>query len=80
MDNEFIALIAESLKIDATGLTEASTVETVPEWDSLSHWTVITRLEDRYNIEFTMEEAIEFKDLGDIYATIMSKLEKSQNN
>lgn len=80
MDNEFMMLIAESLKTDVANLSEDSTAETVPEWDSLSHWTVITRLEDRYNVEFTMEEAIEFKNLGDIYITIMSKLGKSQNS
>ncbi len=78
MDNEFLTLIAESLKTDIANLSEDSTVETVPEWDSLSHWTVITKLEDRYNVEFTMEEAIEFKNLGDIYHTILSRLEKPQ--
>lgn len=73
MDNRFINIIAASLKTDAANLTENSTVETVPEWDSLTHWSLITRLEDEYEAEFTMDEATEFKNLGDIYDTLMKK-------
>ena len=76
MDDYFRAVIADTLKTNAENLIDESTVETVPEWDSLTHWSVITRLESVYNVEFTMDEATEFKDLGEIYSTIMGKLQK----
>jgi acyl carrier protein len=78
MDEGFIKVIAASLKTDSANIRESSTVETIPEWDSLSHWTVITRLEEAYNIEFTMEEATEFKNLEDIYNVLMKKVSGCQ--
>lgn len=77
MDNYFKEIIARTLKTNADNLTDDSTVETIPEWDSLTHWTVIAHLENIYNVEFTMDEATEFKNLGDIYATLGKKLKSS---
>ncbi len=74
MDKDFIALIAAVLQVEPTVLKEDSTAETVPEWDSLNHWLVIETLEDKYEIEFTMEEATDFKNLGDIYKTLQKKI------
>jgi acyl carrier protein len=74
MDNEFVERVAGLLKIDPGLLREDSKAAEIPEWDSLSHWLVIGELEEKYGVEFTMDEAIEFKDLGDIYNTIKNKL------
>lgn len=74
MDEDFIKLIADLLKVDPDILSKDSTAATVPEWDSLNHWLVIGELETRYGIEFTMDEATEFKNLGDIYCILMNKL------
>lgn len=73
MDDKFLNIIAEILKISPENLKEDSTAETVPEWDSLNHWAVIGKLEDRYDVEFTMDEATEFKNLGHIYEILMKK-------
>lgn len=74
MDNEFMNVIAHILKVKPYVLNENSTTGTVPEWDSLSHWLVIAGLEAHYGVEFTMEEATQFKNLGDMYNTIKRKL------
>lgn len=74
MDKNFTDLVARVLNIDSSLLKEDSTADTVPGWDSLTHWAVISELEDAYGIEFTMDEATEFKNLGDIYATLTRKL------
>jgi len=74
MDKEFVEMVAGLLKIDPGLLKEDSTAAEIPEWDSLSHWLVIGELEEKYGVEFTMDEAIEFKNLGDIYQTIKKKL------
>jgi acyl carrier protein len=75
MDKEFVEMVAGLLKIDPGLLKEDSTAAEIPEWDSLSHWVVIGELEEKYRVEFTMDEAIEFNNLGDIYTTVMKKLE-----
>ena len=73
MDERFLKIVAEVLKIDPARLREDDTSETLPEWDSLNHWAVITELEDAYDVEFTMDEATGFKNLGDIYAKLKRK-------
>ena len=74
MDKEFLDIVAGILKVDSGLLEKNSTPESVPEWDSLIHWTVIGELEEMYHIEFTMDEATGFKNLGDIYRTLQCKL------
>lgn len=74
MDADFLYIVANALGCGIEGLREDSTAETVPEWDSLNHWKVIGILESKYNVEFTMDEATEFKNLGHIYEILMTKL------
>jgi acyl carrier protein len=80
MDSEFLEIIAQTLKIKPKDLKEYSTVGTVPEWDSLNHWAIIAKIEDVYGVELTMEEAVEFKDLKDMYNILQNKLKKERNN
>ena len=74
MDEKFKNIIAEILKISPENLNKASTPTTLPQWDSLTHWALIGELEDNYEIEFTIDEATAFKNLGDIYNSIINKL------
>lgn len=74
MDMDFINLVANAIKCNPEVLKEDSTAETVHEWDSLNHWRVISLLEDSYDVEFTMDEATEFKNLGHIYEILIKKL------
>lgn len=76
MDEKFLNLVASALDINPQSLKEDSTTETVPQWDSLNHWNVIGTLEDSYGIEFTMDEATDFKNLGEIYETLLKRLKK----
>lgn len=74
MDKKFLDIVAQILEVNPEKLQEDTTTETLPEWDSLNHWSVISALEDEYGIEFTMDEATEFKNLGHIYIILMQKL------
>ncbi len=76
MDEKFIGIVTGILNINPELLNENSTADTIPEWDSLSHWAVIGELEDVYGVEFTIDEATGFKNLADIYNTLMKKLSK----
>jgi acyl carrier protein len=42
-------------------------------WDSLKHWEIIAAIETCFGIEFSMDEAVAFKDLSDIDACLKSK-------
>lgn len=74
MDQYFLSLVADVLKIDPDCLKRESTAESISEWDSLTHWMVISRLEEVYGIEFTLDESTEFENLGDIYDTLQQKM------
>lgn len=76
MDEKFLNIVATTLNINSENLKEESTAETIHEWDSLNHWAVIGTLEDIYDVEFTMDEATEFKNLGHIYEILMKKLQR----
>jgi len=38
----------------------------IDEWDSLIHINIITACEDAYKVEFSIEEIISFKNVGDM--------------
>lgn len=73
MDEKFLNLIAGTLDIPVEELKYESTTETVPQWTSLSHWEIIEVIENEYGIEFTMDEATEFKNLGSLYEILQEK-------
>jgi acyl carrier protein len=78
MDDEFVNLVAAALGIPEVDLQYDSTTETVPEWTSLSHWEIIEALEEAYGIELTMDEATEFRNLGELYEIVRRKLSSSE--
>ncbi len=74
MDENFLNLIATTLDIPVGNLKNESTTETIPQWTSLSHWEIVEAIENEYNIEFTMDEATEFINLGNLYEILQNKL------
>lgn len=73
MDANFLKIVSKALKTSPDHLDEFSTPNTVKGWDSLNHWVLISELEEAYDIEFTMEEATEFKNLEDLYCILKRK-------
>lgn len=52
-------------------LTEASSANDVEEWDSLSHLSLISDVEDEFSIKLTLDEISNAKDLGELVSAIM---------
>jgi len=48
--------------------------EQVPGWDSLGHGSMIVAIEDRFGVEFTPEEYVEFDSVGELVQMIQAKL------
>lgn len=74
MDERFLFLVSTTLDIPVEELKYESTAESFPQWTSLTHWEVIEAIENEYGIEFTMDEATEFKNLGHIFEILHKKL------
>ena len=52
-------------------LTESSSSSDVEEWDSLSHLSLISDVEDEFSIKLTLDEITNSKDLGELVSAII---------
>lgn len=50
-----IALIASELKIPEAKLDASSSVDTVPEWDSMGHLNICLAFQDRFGVKLDLE-------------------------
>jgi acyl carrier protein len=50
-----IALIASELKIPEAKLDADSSVDTVPEWDSMGHLNICLAFQDRFGVALDLE-------------------------
>lgn len=58
----------EPSEIDAT-----TSPETVPEWDSLGHVTLVIELESTYAVSFSPEETMSLTSVGSIEHALRSR-------
>ncbi|WP_462267060.1 acyl carrier protein [Mucilaginibacter sp.] len=69
-------IFKDVLENDDIRLTTATTVADVEEWDSLNHIQLIVAIEKHFNIRFTSAEIYAWKNIGDMCAVIVQKLQK----
>ncbi len=55
-------------------INDEMTANDVENWDSLTHMLMITRVEESFGIKFKLKELNKLKSVGDLTATIESKL------
>lgn len=61
----------ESLSID-----DKTTASDIEDWDSLTHITLLSEVEDAFSIKFTMKEVIGLKNVGEMIDLILNKINK----
>ncbi len=54
-------------------LTESTTAEDVPHWDSLNHLNVVAAAEQRFGIRFRTSEVEGLKNIGDFVCLVAAK-------
>ena len=59
---------------DEVELTEATTAADVEEWDSLSHLSLISDVEDEFGITFTLAEVSGSKNVGELVDAIIKHM------
>jgi acyl carrier protein len=57
-------------------LTESSTAADVEEWDSLTHLSLISDIEEEFEINFTLGEISGSKNLGELITALMKHLDE----
>lgn len=59
---------------DEVELTEATTAADVEEWDSLSHLSLVSDIEDEFGIRFTLAEVSGSKNVGEFIDALIRHL------
>ncbi len=52
-------VLANVFRIDASRIVETTSVDTVKEWDSLKHLTLVLALEEQFNVTLTEEQTVQ---------------------
>lgn len=72
--NEINEIFRDAFMDDDLVIKEETTAEDVEDWDSLMQITLITTIENKYGIEFTLDDSLAMKNVGDMMNLIIAKV------
>ena len=67
-------IFIETLNVDGSNITDATTSDDIEKWDSLNHIILFTHIEKEFNIGFALGEMAELLSFGAIADALMIKL------
>lgn len=68
------SIIAEICGVDASEINENSTIGDFPGWDSMGQLSILSTVEEVFDINFEPEEMMEIEDVKDIVKAVEAKL------
>ncbi len=68
---EIVAAVCETTP---DNITEKTTIGDFPQWDSMGHLTILSQVEETFNINFEPEEMMDLEDVSDIVKAVDDKL------
>ena len=74
MTNELIALFAEALEVEPSSLTPTSEISDYAEWNSLAWLTIMSMVDENYNVQLSATEIRSFKTVQEIIDNISGKV------
>ncbi len=57
-------IFADSLAINLNDISDALTYQSIPQWDSVAHMTLIAAVEDGYGIMLDTDDIIDMSSVG----------------
>lgn len=69
-----IEIVAETCDVEKSEVNENSTVGDFPAWDSVGHLSILSSVEEAFDISFEPEEMMEMEDVKDIVEAVNAKL------
>ena len=67
------SILREVLDLDDTEISKDIILQDVETWDSLSHMTLIARIEETFEIEFTGKEISTISNIRDLISMLESR-------
>ena len=55
-------------------LLESTSAKDINGWDSLTHITIISMVEEEFEISFTMKQVLEMQNIGDMISIIEEEI------
>ncbi|WP_028242287.1 acyl carrier protein [Pseudobutyrivibrio ruminis] len=71
--NKIQELVREILDDEEIELSEKTMASDIDGWDSLMHITIISAIEDEFNVKFAMRDIMNMKNVGAMIDLILSK-------
>jgi acyl carrier protein len=78
-DERLRAVLAAVFGIDAPAITDVDSSQTIAEWDSLNHLTLIFALEEEFGVQFEAEEIPSLMSVAAIRRRIIQELHGHQH-
>ena len=72
-EEQLFQVFADVLKVEIASVTEASSPETTPNWDSLATVNLVAELEQAFGVQFDILEIVEFHSVGIVKSILMEK-------
>jgi len=67
-------IVAEVCETDVANITGESTIGDFPQWDSMGHLTILSNVEEAFDINFEPEEMMDLEDVDDIVNAVEEKI------
>jgi acyl carrier protein len=74
MTNELLELFAEALEVEPSSLTPDSSISDYAEWNSLAWLTIMSMVDDKYNVQLSATEIRSFKTVQEVIENISGKV------
>ena len=74
MKTKLREILATAIDVDLDELTDTSSPDNTPEWDSFAHMSMVAAMEDEFKITLTLDEVISMLTLPKIEEVISQKL------
>lgn len=68
------SIIAEVCSVNVSEINENSTIGDFPGWDSIGQLTILSNVEEAFDISLEPEEMMEIEDVKDIVKAVEEKL------
>lgn len=71
---EINEIFRDAFMDDGLVITEETNADDIEDWDSLMQITLITTVENKYGVEFTLDDSLSMKNVGDMMDLIIQKV------
>lgn len=72
--HDIYTIIVEVLNVNKEYLSDDTAIGDLPEWDSLHHLQILSKIETHFGFKFNSSELIELEDISDIIKLTEEKI------